>query len=273
LEQVTDIIEGKRVLGHPREIQEVHNALAAYQLMESLVAHSSEDFLKAHAALMMALADDAGRFRTGGVGVYQGERVVHMAPPAERVPHLVSDLFDWLHDTDLHPLLASAAVHYEIEFIHPFSDGNGRIGRLWQTVVLAKWKPQLAFLPVETVVHDRQAAYYKALATSDQQADVAPFAEFILQAMLEAMIAQPWSDHVSDQASDQVRLLLGVLKPRQTSSATELMQLLELKHRPTFRNNYLNPALVLGFIEKTDPGSPRSPTQRYRLTRKGHLVM
>jgi Fic family protein len=223
--------------------------------------------------MMMALADDAGRFRRGGVGVYQGERMVHMAPPAERVPHLVSDLFTWLEDTDLHPLLASAAVHYEIEFIHPFSDGNGRIGRLWQTVVLARWKPQLAFLPVETVVHDRQAAYYEALAASDQQANVAPFAEFILQALLEVMIAQPWTDQVSDQVSDQVGLLLGVLKPRQTSSAAELMQLLELKHRPTFRNNYLNPALALGLIEKTDPGSPRSPTQRYRLTQKGRLVV
>jgi Fic family protein len=273
LEQVTDIIEGKRVLGHPREIQEVRNALAAYQLMETLVAHSAEDFLKAHAALMMALADDAGRFRTGGVGVYQGARVVHMAPPAERVPHLLNDLLAWLEMTDLHPLLASAAVHYEIEFIHPFSDGNGRIGRLWQTVVLAKWKPQLAFLPVESVVHDRQAAYYKALAASGQQADVAPFAEFILQAMLEAMLSQPWTDQVSDQVSDQVGLLLGALKPGQTSSAAELMQFLGLKHRPTFRNNYLDPAMALGLIEKTQPGSPRSPAQRYRLTDKGRQVV
>ncbi len=273
LDQVTDIIEGKRVLGHPREIQEVHNALAAYNLMESLEAHSAADFLKAHAALMRGLADDAGRFRTGGVGVYQGEQVVHMAPPAERVPHLVADLFAWLESTDLHPLLASAAVHYEIEFIHPFSDGNGRIGRLWQTVVLAKWKSQLAFLPVETVVHDRQAAYYKALAASDQQADVAPFAEFILRALLDGMISQTLTDQVSDQVSDQVRLLLRVMNSGRTSSASDLMQLLKLKHRPTFRRNYLNPALAGGLLSRTEPDSPSSPTQRYRLTELGKRLI
>jgi len=182
LEQVTAILEGKLIRGLPREIQEVKNAIAAYELLETLNPSSQRDFLTAHATLMQSLADDAGRFRTGGVGIYQGKRLVHMAPPAERVPYLVKDLFAWMKSTDLHPLLASAALHYEIEFIHPFSDGNGRIGRLWQTVVLSKWKPQLAFLPVESVVHDRQAAYYKALAASDQQANVAPFAEFMLQA-------------------------------------------------------------------------------------------
>ena len=264
LEQVSDIIEGKRVMGHPREIQEVKNALAAYDLMPSLAAHSVADLLKAHAALMMGLADDAGRFRSGGVGVYQGERVVHIAPPAERVPHLVADLFAWLAATDFHPLLVSAAVHYEIEFIHPFSDGNGRIGRLWQTVILAKWKPQLAFLPVETVVHDRQAEYYASLAAADRQTDVAPFAEFILQAILDGLTSSP----TTAQVSDQVKALLRCLDADAAVSAGELMGRLHLSHKPTFRKNYLNPALAAGLVEMTEPASPRSPTQKYKLIRR-----
>jgi len=215
LEQVTAILEGKRIRGLPREIQEVKNAIAAYELLETLNPSSQRDFLTAHATLMQSLADDAGRFRTGGVGIYQGKRLVHMAPPAERVPYLVKDLFAWMKSTDLHPLLASAALHYEIEFIHPFSDGNGRIGRLWQTVVLSKWKPQLAFLPVESVVHDRQAAYYKALAASDQQANVAPFAEFILQALLDTVLASSNSDLVTDPVSDPVKRLLSAFDPDQ----------------------------------------------------------
>jgi Fic family protein len=264
LEQVSAIIQGQRVMGHPREIQEVKNALAAYDLLATLEPHSQSDLLKAHAALLMGLSDDAGRFRTRGVGVYQGERLVHMAPPADRVPQLVQELFAWLAETDFHPLLVSAAVHYEIEFIHPFSDGNGRIGRLWQTVVLTKWKPQLAFLPVESMVHDRQTAYYESLAAADHQADVAPFAEFILQAILDSMVSSPSTAQVSDQVSDQVKSLLRCLEPGVSVTAAELMRRLNLRHKATFRRNYLHPALAAELIEMTAPLSPRSPTQRYR---------
>ena len=273
LEQVTAILEGKRIRGLPREIQEVKNAIAAYELLETLNPSSQRDFLTAHATLMQSLADDAGRFRTGGVGIYQGKRLVHMAPPAERVPYLVKDLFAWMKSTDLHPLLASAALHYEIEFIHPFSDGNGRIGRLWQTVVLSKWKPQLAFLPVESVVHDRQAAYYKALAASDQQANVAPFAEFILQALLDAVLASSNSDLVTDPVSDPVKRLLSAFDPDQAIGIQELLKRMGLKHKTYFRRNYLNPALAGGLLSRTEPDSPNSPTQRYRLTELGKRLV
>ncbi len=164
---------------------------------------------------------------------------------------------------------AAAGEPDEIEFIHPFSDGNGRIGRLWQTLLLSRWRPQLAFLPVETVVHERQSHYYAALGLADQRADVAPFAEFILQALLDAMISQPLTDQVGDQVSDQVNLLLGVIKSGKASSASGLMQLLKLKHLPTFRKNYLGPALQADLIARTEPDSPNSPTQRYRLTELG----
>lgn len=273
LEQVTAILEGKRIRGLPREIQEVKNAIAAYELLETLNPSSQRDFLTAHATLMQSLADDAGRFRTGGVGIYQGKRLVHMAPPAERVPYLVKDLFAWMKSTDLHPLLASAALHYEIEFIHPFSDGNGRIGRLWQTVVLSKWKPQLAFLPVESVVHDRQAAYYKALAASDQQANVAPFAEFILQALLDAVLTSSNSDPVTDPVSDPVKRLLSAFDPDQAIGIQELLKRMGLRHKTYFRRNYLNPALAGGLLSRTEPDSPNSPTQRYRLTELGKRLI
>lgn len=266
LEQVTAIIDGKRVRGLPREIKEAQNAFVTYELMDSLKPASVPDFLKAHGTLMHGLVNGAGAFRRGGVGVYQGKKVVHMAPPADRVPYLVKDLFQWLRKTDLHPLLAAAVVHYEIEFIHPFADGNGRIGRLWQTVILAAWKPQLAFLPMETVVHDRQAGYYRALAASDKAADAAPFAEFILESLLDALLTAPDTDQAGDQASDPVKRLLAVFKKGESLPAAGIMRKLGLKHPPTFRRNYLKPALAAGLLRMTQPDSPNSPTQRYVLT-------
>lgn len=173
------------------------------------------------------------------------------------------DLFQWLKKTDLHPLLATAVVHYEIEFIHPFADGNGRIGRLWQMLVLSAWKPQLAYLPMETVVHDRQAGYYRALTAADKAADAAPFAEFILASLLEALLAAPSTDQGGDQVSDQVNRLLGVFVKGEIVAAAALMERLCLRHLPTFRRNYLKPALAAGLIRMTQPDSPNSPTQRY----------
>ncbi|MCB1203718.1 MAG: Fic family protein [Verrucomicrobiae bacterium] len=272
LGQVTDIIDGKRVLGLPREIKEVWNALKAYEMLENLDAGSVVDFLKAHAALMSGLVDDAGRFRKSGVGIYRGTDLVHMAPPADRVPHQIKDLLDWLGHTDTHPLLASAVVHYEIEFIHPFSDGNGRIGRLWQTLALCRWRPEFAWLPVETVVHDHQAEYYEALAASDKQADAAPFAEFILNTLLETLANHAAGDQVSDHLSDHVKRLLSVFVRGEILAASEIRKRLGIKHPPTFRSNYLRPALAAGWIAMTQPESPRSPTQGYRLTSAGEQI-
>lgn len=266
IDQVTAIIEGKKVLGLPWEIKEVQNAFAAYELLETLKPTSVPDFLKAHGTLMQGLDAGAGAFRMGGVGVYNGTKLIHMAPPADRVPYLINDLLQWLIKSEFHPLLAAAVVHYEIEFIHPFADGNGRIGRLWQTLVLSAWKPQLAFLPIETVVHHQQAGYYMALAASDQAANAAPFAEFILGSLLEALLAAPATDQVSDQVSDQVKRLLGVFARGEVLAAAVLMERLGLKHQPTFRRNYLKPALAARLICMTQPDSPNSPTQRYRPT-------
>lgn len=152
LKQVTDIIDGKHVLGAPDEIQEVKNALQAYQLMSQLDAFKEEDLLRAHELMMLALVDKAGRYRSTGVGVFDGDKCIHMAPSADRVPALMADLFEWVSNTDVHPLVSSCVFHYEFEFIHPFIDGNGRMGRYWQTMLLSRWKGIFAWIPVETIV-------------------------------------------------------------------------------------------------------------------------
>lgn len=187
VEQVTAVLDGKRVLGLPRDIQEVRNAFAAYEAMPDWNPASRADLLAAHGRLLHGLIDDAGHFRRGGVGIYRGEQLMHMAPPANRVAQLVDDLLGWLAATDLHPLLASCVFHYEFEFIHPFADGNGRMGRLWQTLILSRWRPVLAWLPVESVIRDRQDDYYTALSAADSAAEATPFVEFMLQALRQAL--------------------------------------------------------------------------------------
>lgn len=187
LEQVTAVIEGKPVLGDQKEIQEVHNALAAYADMPNWNKAKSNDVLKAHRILMMGLLNDAGHWRSGGAGIYRGDQLVHMAPPASQVPRLMEQLLTWLDTTDAHPLIASAAFHYEFEFIHPFSDGNGRMGRLWQTLILSDWQPLLAYLPVETVIKSRQEEYYQAFREADIKTDCSNFIEFLLQALATSL--------------------------------------------------------------------------------------
>lgn len=187
IEQITAIIEGKRVLGPPNEIQEVKNAVQAYELLLNLNPYKQKDLLKAHQLMMNDLVKNNGKYRKGGVGIFDGKEVVHVAPPADRVPFLMSDLFDWLKSTDVHPLIKSCIFHYEFEFIHPFEDGNGRMGRLWQTVILTEWKPIFAWLPIETLIKENQKLYYKALGISDNNADSTEFIEFMLSIILKTI--------------------------------------------------------------------------------------
>lgn len=185
----------------------------------------------------------------------------------------MADLFQWLATTDHHPLIASSILHYEIEFIHPFSDGNGRMGRLWQSLSLSRWHGNLAFLPVESLVRDRQADYYEALGAADRLAEATPFVEFMLNVILETLEATPSSDQANDQVTDQVKALLKAYGSDPELTSDELMRRLGLRHKPTFRKNHLNPALLSGAVEMTEPNSPRSPTQRYRLTRVGRNIL
>jgi Fic family protein len=269
LEQVTAVLSGKRVLAQPREIQEVRNAFAAYEKLPEWTAHSRADLLAAHSLLMAGLVDEPGHFRSGGVGIRRGGEVVHVAPSAERVPALMDGLLAWLEKTDEHPLVASCVFHYEFEFIHPFADGNGRLGRLWQTLILTQWRPVFALLPVESIIHDRQQDYYAALGLSDHTADATAFIEFMLAAIQRAIEESVlMSDQESDHQSDQVMRLLLALRKMQRS-AVDLMTELGLSHRPTFRKNYLHPAMEARLIEMTQSGTPRARNQKYRLTARG----
>jgi len=189
--QITAIIEGKRVIAPPREVQEVKNALAVYSIFETLKSHSERDLLKAHRVLMTDLIDDAGRYRVGGVGVMAGKKVIHMAPPAGRVSQLMGNLLSWLATTDMHPLISSSIFHYEFEFIHPFSDGNGRMGRLGQSLILANWNPLFASLPVESLIFEHQREYYKAIQESTRQTDSACFIAFMLRMVWRQFLQSP----------------------------------------------------------------------------------
>lgn len=173
-EQITAILDGKRVIAPPREVQEVRNALEAYEYFDRWNPISREDLLHAHRLLMQGLIDQAGVYRRGGVGVMSGDRVVHTAPQASRVPQLMGDLLGWLETTEAHPLVASSVFYYEFEFIHPFADGNGRMGRLWQSLILARWNPLFADVPVESLVFEYQENYYRAIRESTRTGDCAP---------------------------------------------------------------------------------------------------
>jgi Fic family protein len=183
--QVTDVINGKPVLGPPKDIKEVQNAWHAYDELDAYEPWSADDLLKAHAHLTDTLIGESGRFRTVGVAVVRGDgHVMHRGSPAEEVPALVERLLEWGKTAEAHPLIKSSAVHFMLEYIHPFRDGNGRIGRLWQTLILARWNPLFAWMPVETLVHYNQALYYKALQDSHTgDLDCRPFISFMLDAI------------------------------------------------------------------------------------------
>ncbi len=185
---VTAILEGKTVIAPQKQILEVKNALKTYELYNSLDPFSLNDLLKAHYTMMYGLIDDAGIFRKKGVGVFDGTIIIHVAPPAERVRDLMEDLFAWLASSSDHLLVRSCVFHYEFEFIHPFTDGNGRTGRLWQSLILGKLNPFFEHLPIENMVYSHQQDYYNAIALSSSKGDCQPFIDFMLQEILDTLV-------------------------------------------------------------------------------------
>lgn len=223
------------MVGLPCEIQEVRNAFVAYEQLPHWKPDSSEDLLTAHGVLMAGLFDDADHYRRSGVGIYSNQGLVHIAPPAGRVHGLMADLLDWLASAPVHPLIASCVFHYEFEFIHPFADGNGRMGRLWQTLILSQWQPMLAYLPVETVIKMRQAAYYEALAAADKQGNSTSFIEFMLQALLDAITEAltKTSEKPSEKVSEKI---INALVHNHTMTIAELAKTFGLSTRSIERN-------------------------------------
>ena len=188
LDQVTAIVDGKRVLGNPNEIKEVQNAYQAYELILTLNPDSVDDLLRAHRLMMKDLVPENGVFRSKGVGIFDGNRLIHMAPPAEFVPMQIRNLFEWYRESELHPLIKSAVFHYEFEFIHPFMDGNGRTGRMWHSLLLGHWKELFFWLPVEELIQTRQKDYYNALEQSDRESDSSVFVELMLEIIRDTLV-------------------------------------------------------------------------------------
>ena len=186
-DEVRDIVDGKNVVAPIRQIQEVKNAIKTYELYPTLDAFKEKDLLKAHGVMMQALVDDAGHYRRGGVGVFGEKGLVHLAPPADRVPMLMGDLFNWLKHSKDHLLIRSCVFHYEFEFIHPFIDGNGRMGRLWQSLILGKLHPLFEHLPVENMVYANQQRYYDAITASSNAGQSGPFIDFMLNEIYKTL--------------------------------------------------------------------------------------
>jgi len=186
-EQITAIIENKRVLGPKKDVLEVVNAIKVYDLLQDFDASSEKSFLKAHQLLMNDLIEKSGKYRTKGVGIVKGKKVEHLAPPFENVPFLMKDLFQYLKMKDELTLIKSCVFHYEMEFIHPFIDGNGRMGRLWQTLILMNEFPLFEFLPFETLIAKNQKEYYRSLSASDKEGSSTKFITFMLKIIDESL--------------------------------------------------------------------------------------
>lgn len=204
-DQVTAVIDGKKVLGDAKDILEVENANRAYGLLDVVDPYNINDLLHVHKVLMDGLVKEAGVFRSKNVGVYDGGELIHAGTPANYVSEVMSDLFAWLDSTDVHPLISSCIFHYEFEFVHPFADGNGRCGRLWHTLLLSKWRPVLRWLPVETIIWQRQQDYYASIATSNATGSCEAFVAFMLEAIRDAI--SPYAVQKSDKDIRKERIL------------------------------------------------------------------
>ncbi len=264
IEQVTDVIDGKRIIGPKEDIIAVQNANLAYKEIKNINPYEINDLLRIHGIMMKGLVDEAGQLRTGQVGVFNEQgKVIHLAPPAEFVPSQLEQLFNWLKTSSANMLIKSSVFHYEFEFIHPFRDGNGRMGRLWQTALLSNWKPIFAWIPIESIIKDNQEEYYNAITYSTSQAKSNIFILFMLNVINKAVqdILNDTKNHYN-HISSQLTALLGVIESY-PQSAKELMQKLNLKSLVGFRKNYLQPALKAGLIGMTEPDKPTSKNQKY----------
>ena len=208
LEQVTAVLNGKQVLAPPKDIAEVKNAYEIYERLDELNPFSVDDFLTAHGIMTRGLVDESGVFRSKPVGVVDQEgHVLHFGTLPQYVPNLVMELLDWVKNSDVHMLIRSCVFHYEFELIHPFANGNGRVGRLWHTLLLSKWNPAFAWLPVESIIHDRQQEYYEAINASNNAGESTVFIEFMLSAIKASLMdAINTSDEMSDGKMDKKTL-------------------------------------------------------------------
>lgn len=265
LKEVRDVIAGHEVLGPRNEIQEVKNAYAAYEEIPDIDPYSIKELKRIHGIMTGGLVEESGIFRSGDEGVFDGEKVIFIAPKPQMVPRHIRDLFSWMkREKELSPLILSSVFHYEFVFIHPFSDGNGRMARLWQTVILTKWREIFQYLPIESQIEKDQAGYYKAIADCHRAGKSNQFIEFMLHQIDNAFTdilgqASAKEGHISEY----IGRLLDVMDYDVPYTANQIMAKIDIKAKENFRQNYLRPAIELGLVEMTVPDKPRSRNQRY----------
>lgn len=266
LNQVRDVINGKLVVGEQKEIQEVKNAYSAYEKISEINPYSIKDLKCFHGIMTKYLVEESGDFRVGQEGVFNGEQCIFMAPPAQFVPQLMEELFNWMKRSqrEVHPLILSSVFHYEFVFIHPFADGNGRMARLWHTAILSKWKPIFEYIPLESQIEKFQEDYYDAIAKCHMAGESTLFIEFMLEQIDK--ILDEFSIQFSrnnEQLSEYVKKLLEIMEYDVPYTSNLLMEKLNLKSKEGFRRNYLHPAMEMNLIRMTIPDKPNSRNQRY----------
>ena len=264
--QVRDVINGKTVLGEQKEIQEVKNAYAAYEKLLEINPFNINELKSLHGIMTKYLVDESGEFRKGEEGVFSGDKCIFMAPPARMVPELMANLFGWLFRSkeEVHPLIMSAVFHYEFVFIHPFSDGNGRMARLWHSAFLSKWNPMFEYIPIESQIEKFQDEYYDAIARCHTEGSSNTFILFMLEQIdkiLDEILKQISAS--AENVSEYVKKLFDVMEYDTPYTLTSLMELLGLKSKETIRRHYIHPALELNLIQMTIPDKPQSRNQRY----------
>lgn len=265
ISDVRDVLNGHLFMGDRKEIQEVKNAYAAYERIPEIDPFSVDDLKKLHGIMTYGTVDESGKFRKGNEGVFSGDRCVFIAPPPELVPGLVNDLLSWMKKNNgiVHPLLMSAVFHYEFVFIHPFSDGNGRMARLWHTVILSKWKKEFEYIPLESQIEKYQQEYYDSIEKCHSNGNSDVFIEFMLDMINKSLddIIEQSMNNIS--VSKYVKRLLNCMEYDVPYTSNEVLEKLGLKSKETLRKNYLDPAINSGLIEMTIPDKPNSRNQRY----------
>ena len=266
LGQVRDVINGRIVLGEQKEIREVKNAYDAYEHFSEIDPFSVEHLKRFHGIMTKYVVEDSGEFRQGEEDVFNGNQCIFMAPPARFVPQLMDELFEWMKKAQgiVHPLILSSVFHYEFVFIHPFSDGNGRMARLWHSAILSEWNPIFEYIPIESQIEKFQDEYYDAIAKCHVHGESTAFIEFMLSQIDK--ILDDVSVQISEEnekLSESIKRLLEIMEYEIPYTSKALMEKLGLKSREGFRRNYLHPAIELKLIRMTLPDKPNSRNQRY----------
>ncbi len=249
IEQITAIVENKKVIAPMKDIVEVKNAIAVYDYMDNLNPYSFDSFCHAHSILMSGLIESAGKLRNKAVGIMKGSDITHIAPQSASLKSLMNDLFDYLKKDEELPLIKSCVFHYEMEFIHPFIDGNGRMGRLWQTVILKETYPVFKFLPVETLIKERQKQYYEALGKSDNTGGSTIFIEFMLEIILKSLDDLLKSQNISLLNIDRIKIFKSIIKENYFTRKEYLRSFKEISAATASRD--LKFAVENGEVKKT----------------------